>query len=91
MITAVEPEVNATSRYSIAEAAKILGVHRNSILNYTFTEDMLEAYHTNEFVTVWDMYNSATNLYKANKMDIPALLPQNRAFVDFINKNVIEL
>lgn len=56
-----------------------------------FTEDMLEAYHTNEFVTVWDMYNSATNLYKANKMDIPALLPQNRAFVDFINKNVIEL
>ena len=35
MITAVEPEVNATSRYSIAEAAKILGVHRNSILNYT--------------------------------------------------------
>lgn len=56
-----------------------------------FTEDMLEAYHTNKLITVWDMYNSATNLYKANKMDIPALLPQNRAFVDFINKNIIEL
>ena len=56
-----------------------------------FTEDMLEAYHTKEVVTVWDMYNSATNMYKANKMDIPALLPQNRAFVDFINKYVIEL
>lgn len=38
-----------------------------------FTEDMLEAYHDKEFVTAWDMYNSATNLYKANKMDIPAL------------------
>lgn len=56
-----------------------------------FTEDMLEAYHTKEVVTAWDMYNSATNMYKANKMDIPALLPQNRAFVDFINKYVIEL
>ncbi len=27
-----------------------------------FTEDMLEAYHDKEFVTAWDMYNSATNL-----------------------------
>lgn len=35
MITATEPVVNATSRYSITEAAKILGVHRNSIMNYT--------------------------------------------------------
>lgn len=52
-----------------------------------FTEDMLEAYHDKEFVTVWDMYNSATNLYKANRMDIPALLPQNRAMVNFMKAN----
>lgn len=52
-----------------------------------FTEDMLEAYHNREFVTAWDMYNSATNLYKANKMDIPALLPQNRAMVNFMKDN----
>lgn len=52
-----------------------------------FTEDMLEAYHNKEFVTAWDMYNSATNLYKANKMDIPALLPQNRAMVNFMKDN----
>lgn len=52
-----------------------------------FTEDMLEAYHDQEYVTAWDMYNSATNLYKANKMDIPALLPQNRAMVNFMQKN----
>lgn len=52
-----------------------------------FTEDMLEAYHDKEFVTAWDMYNSATNLYKANKMDIPALLPQNRAMVNFMKSN----
>lgn len=52
-----------------------------------FTEDMLEAYHDKEFVTAWDMYNSATNLYKANRMDIPALLPQNRAMVNFMRDN----
>ncbi len=52
-----------------------------------FTEDMLEAYHDKEFVTAWDMYNSATNLYKAKKMDIPALLPQNRAMVNFMKAN----
>lgn len=52
-----------------------------------FTEDMLEAYHDKEYVTAWDMYNSATNLYKANKMDIPALLPQNRAMVNFMRDN----
>ena len=52
-----------------------------------FAEDMLEGYHDKEFVTAWDMYNSATNLYKANKMDIPALLPQNRAMVNFMKAN----
>lgn len=52
-----------------------------------FTEDMLEAYHDKDFVTAWDMYNSATNLYKANRMDIPALLPQNRAMVNFMRDN----
>ena len=52
-----------------------------------FTEDMLEAYHDKEFVTAWDMYNSATNLLKANRMDIPALLPQNRAMVYFMRDN----
>lgn len=52
-----------------------------------FTEDMLEAYHDKEFITAWDMYNSATNLYKANRMDIPALLPQNRAMVNFMKTN----
>ena len=52
-----------------------------------FTEDMLEAYHDKEFVTAWDMYNSATNLYKANRMDLPALLPQNRAMVNFMKAN----
>lgn len=49
-----------------------------------FTEDMLEAYNERGSVTVWDMYNSATNMYKADRMDIPAMLPQNRAMNKFL-------
>lgn len=37
-------------------------------------------------VTVWDLYNGATELYKADTMDIPALLPQNRAMVGFLSE-----
>lgn len=50
-----------------------------------FTEDMLEAYARGGKVTAWDIYNSATELYKATRMDIPQLLPQNRAMVAFLN------
>ncbi len=50
-----------------------------------FTEDMLEAYQKSDRVTAWDIYNSATEMYKANRMDIPQLLPQNRAMVSFLN------
>ena len=50
-----------------------------------FTEDMLEAYKLHDRVTAWDIYNSATEMYKAERMDIPQLLPQNRAMVAFLN------
>ena len=73
-----------TSRKSIRENITY-PLNRSQIT--LFTEDMLEAYHDKEFVTAWDMYNSATNLYKANRMDIPALLPQNRAMVNFMRDN----
>lgn len=73
-----------TSRKSIREN---ITYPLNQLQITLFTEDMLEAYHDKEFVTAWDMYNSATNLYKANRMDIPALLPQNRAMVNFMRDN----
>lgn len=52
-----------------------------------FTEDMLEAYASKDRISLWDVYNSATELYKATRMDIPQLLPQNRAFVKFIGEH----
>lgn len=35
MLTAIEPEVNKTGRYGIGEAAELLGIHRNTLRNYT--------------------------------------------------------
>lgn len=52
----------------------------------TFTESILLQYHREQRVTVWDIYNAATDLYKANTMDIPSLLPQNRAMVGFLTE-----
>ena len=43
-------------------------------------------YYQNGKATVWDLYNGATELYKADTMDIPALLPQNRAMVGFLSE-----
>lgn len=51
-----------------------------------FTESLLLRYHRNQNVTVWDIYNAATDLYKANSMDIPSLLPQNRAMTAFLDE-----
>lgn len=51
-----------------------------------FTEDMLIAYAKNDRISMWDVYNTATELYKATKMDIPNILPQNRAMVAFLNE-----
>lgn len=51
-----------------------------------FTEDMMVRYHNNQRITAWDLYNGATDLYKATSMDIPALLPQNRAMVSFLDE-----
>ena len=58
----------------------------NSAQINKFTEDLLIRYDEEQCVTVWDMYNAATNLYKANTMDIPALFPQNRAMVAFLEE-----
>lgn len=51
-----------------------------------FTESLLLHYHQYQRVSVWDVYDAATNLYKADAMDIPAMLPQNRAMVAFLDE-----
>lgn len=51
-----------------------------------FTEAMILRYHEAQRISVWDIYNGATELYKANSMDIPAMLPQNRAMAAFLDE-----
>lgn len=51
-----------------------------------FTESLLITYKREEKVSLWDVYQSATDLYKANTMDIPQMLPQNLALTRFVNE-----
>lgn len=51
-----------------------------------FTEAMILRYHENQRISAWDLYNGATELYKVNSMDIPAILPQNRAMAAFLDE-----
>lgn len=82
MLTALRVKCD-TSNKSIKEA-RTYPLNQAQISK--FTEDLLVRYHDEQRVTVWDMYNVATDMYKANTMDIPALLPQNRAMVSFLQE-----
>lgn len=51
-----------------------------------FTEALILRYHETRHISAWDIYNAATDLYKASSMEIPSLLPQNRAMVAFLDE-----
>lgn len=71
---------------------KVKSIHESRVypLNQAqisrFTESLLVNYHEHSRTTVWDVYNAATDLYKADSMDIPQMLPQNRAMVSFLEE-----
>jgi len=50
-----------------------------------FTESYLRLEQIQEIITLWDLYNIATHLYKAPKMEIPNILPQNLSVFEVIN------
>lgn len=81
MLTAIRVKADST-RKSIREN---ITYPLNQSQITVFTEDMLERYAENKRVSVYDIYNSATNMYKAERMDIPAIMPQNRSMVSFLN------
>lgn len=51
-----------------------------------FTESLLLTYKRNKSLTLYDMYQSATILYKVATMDLPNVLPQNKAFAKYISE-----
>lgn len=54
-----------------------------------FTEEVLKQLQLRKQLTVWDIYNIATELYKPGKTDFPVMMPQNLAFVDTISKHLL--
>lgn len=49
-----------------------------------FTESLLLTFQRNKIVTLYDVYQSATALYKVSTMDLPNVLPQNKEFANYI-------
>ena len=68
---------------------------RNNSSNYPlsqtqlniFTEGVMKKRVTDGVISMWDVYNIATDLYKGDSMEIPNILPQNAAMVNFIEQN----
>lgn len=50
-----------------------------------FTERMLIKYETDHAVSLFDVYNAATEQYKATAMDITKIIPQNLSMTSFLN------
>lgn len=52
-----------------------------------FTESLMLKNQKNGVLSVWDVYDSATDLYKGNTMEIPNVLPQNSVMAQFLAEN----
>lgn len=82
MLTAIR--VKCDSRNKQIHENRVYPLNQAQISD--FTEQMLLRYDDKKLITAWDVYDAATNLYKANTMDIPSLMPQNRAMVRFLDE-----
>lgn len=52
-----------------------------------FTENLLiRSQENNEHLTLWDVYDCATELYKGDQMEIPNILPQGAAMAKFLEQ-----
>lgn len=52
-----------------------------------FTEDYLRFEQTNSNITLWHIYNLATELYKPGTTDIPNIIPQSVALMETLKEN----
>lgn len=63
-------------------AADIYPLNQSQICK--FTESLLLTYSRNKALNLYDVYQSATTLYKVASMDLPNVLPQNNSFSNYI-------
>lgn len=54
-----------------------------------FTEDVTVMMYTRPSISAYDIYNAGTNLFKAQKMDIANILPQNRRLIEAMQEESI--
>lgn len=80
LLTAIR--VKCDSRNKDIRESRVYPLNQSQISQ--FTESLLIKQHDYGQISVWDLYNSATDLYKATSMEIPNMLPQNRAMVSFL-------
>jgi len=68
-------------------AARVSGAYplNQSQIN-SFTEDVLKRLQEQAVLTLWDLYNIATEYYKPDRAEIPTILPQNIAFSETIDR-----
>lgn len=85
MLTAIRVKVDTTNK-ELREDRQFLTYPLNQSQINKLTEMLLLTSKRNGRVTVWDLYNTATEMYKPNEMDIPSALPQNRQMVRFIDE-----
>lgn len=52
-----------------------------------FTESLLLKQKERDMLSVWDIYDTATHMYKAQYMEIPNVLPQNIAMANYLTEN----
>lgn len=56
-----------------------------------FTEELLKLNLQKGDITLWDIYNVATELYKPGKTDIPAMIPQNGALAEVLLSQIMAM
>lgn len=82
LLTAVRVKHDSTRPELKGKERDIYPLNQSQISDYT--EDLLVRYEKSHEVTVWDMYDAATNLYKPQGLDMPQILPMNRRMVKFL-------
>lgn len=82
-----------TTRVAHDTPNKLIKVPGTYPLNATqinvFTEGLLVRQKQQDQITVWDIYDEATLLYKAQRMEIPNVLGQNVAMCEYLTENWI--
>ena len=82
-----EMRVRSDSKYEEIKIPQICPLNQAQISK--FTESMLLKAKVNSNLSVWDAYNSATDIYKVDSLDMPMVLPMNLKMVEFLDANFL--